>query len=258
MWRIPSSAGATVSYDTYGGGPPLVLVHGSFSDHRTNWEFVRPHLERQFTIYAIARRGRGETDVTEGHSLEDEALDVVAMIQAIDEPVFVLGHSYGAHASLPAAANVPDRVRKLVLYEPPSPRIVGQAALARLEELARAGDWDDLAVTFFRDQLLVPVAELDAVRASELWPPIVTDAKASLGDLRALSRYDFQAARYRELQVPVVLQIGTESPRDLYVTDALAAVLPNVSIQELPGQAHEGMTTAPEMYAEAVSRVLLS
>ena len=58
--------------------------------------------------------------------------------------------------------------------------------------------------------------------------------------------------------MPVVLQIGTESPRDLYVTDALAAVLPDVRIQELPGQAHEGMTTAPEMYAEAVSRVLLS
>jgi hypothetical protein len=41
------------------------------------------------------------------------------------------------------------------------------------------------------------------------------------------------------------------------VTDARAAVLPNVSIQELDGQAHEGMTTAPEMYAEAVSRFLL-
>jgi hypothetical protein len=55
----------------------------------------------------------------------------------------------------------------------------------------------------------------------------------------------------------VVLQIGTESPRHLYVTDALAAVLTDVRIQELAGQAHEGMTTAPELYAEAVSRVLL-
>jgi hypothetical protein len=34
--------------------------------------------------------------------------------------------------------------------------------------------------------------------------------------------------------VPVVLQIGTASPRDLYVTDALAAVLPEVSVEELP------------------------
>jgi pimeloyl-ACP methyl ester carboxylesterase len=62
--------------------------------------------------------------------------------------------------------------------------------------------------------------------------------------------------RFRELRVPVLLQIGTESPRDLYVTDAIAAVLPDVRIEELPGQAHEGMTTAPQMYAEAVSRFL--
>jgi len=233
-------------------------VHGGFSNHHTNWEFVRPLFEKQFTVYAIARRGRGETDATAGHSLADEGRDVVAVIRVIGEPVFLLGHSYGAQAALVAAAEVPHRVRKLVLYEPPWPCVLGQEALARLEELARVEDWDGLAVTFFHDQLSVPVRELDALRATALWPPIVADAEASLGDLRALSRYDFQAERFHELQVPVVLQIGTESPRDLYVTDALAAVLPDVRIQELVGQAHEGMTTAPEMYAEAVSRVLLS
>jgi pimeloyl-ACP methyl ester carboxylesterase len=70
MQRITSPAGATVSYDKYGSGPPLVLVHGAFSNHKSNWEFVKPLFEKQFTVYAIARRGRGETDATEGHSLE--------------------------------------------------------------------------------------------------------------------------------------------------------------------------------------------
>ena len=258
MLRLTSPVGATVSYDQYGSGPPLVLVHGAFSDHKTNWEFVKPLFEKQFTVYAIARRGRGETDATVGHSLEDESMDVVALIQSIGEPVFLLGHSYGAHTALAAAANVPDRVRKLVLYEAAWPRVVDQEALGRLEELAQAGDWEGFAVTFFRDRLSVPVEELDELRATALWPPIIADAEASLGDLRALSRYDFQAERFRGLRVSVLLQIGTESPRDLYVTDALAAVLPHVRIEELPGQAHEGMTTAPEMYAEAVSRFLLS
>jgi hypothetical protein len=54
-----------------------------------------------------------------------------------------------------------------------------------------------------------------------------------------------------------MLQIGTESPRHLYVTDALATVLPDARIEELPGQAHEAMTTAPRMYAESVSRFCL-
>jgi pimeloyl-ACP methyl ester carboxylesterase len=255
--RIPSSSGATVSYDKYGSGPPLVLVHGAFSDHNTNWEFVKLLFEKQFTVYAVARRGRGGTDATEGHSLEDESSDVVAMIQSIGEPVFLLGHSYGAQTALAAAAKVPDRIRKLVLYEPASPHVIGKEALAQLEELAQAGDWEGLAVTFSRDRLSVPIEELNELRAAELWPPIIADAPASLGDLRALSRYEFKAERFRELRVPVMLQIGTESPRDLYVTDALAAVLHDVRIEELPGQAHEGMTTAPEMYARAVSRFLL-
>ena len=258
MHRIPSTAGAIVSYDKYGSGPPLVLVHGAFSDHKTNWEFVKPLFEQQFTVYAIARRGRGETAATAGHSLEDESSDVVAVMQSIGAPVFLLGHSYGAHTALAAAAKVPDRVRKLVLYEPDWPRVVGKEALARLEQLAQTGDWEAFAVTFFRERLSVPVEELDELRATELWPPMIADAPASLGDLRVLSRYDFQAERFRELRVPVMLQIGTESPRDLYVTDALAAVLPDVRLQELPGQAHEAMTTAPEMYARTVSRFLLS
>ena len=74
--------------------------------------------------------------------------------------------------------------------------------------------------------------------------------------MRALSRYDFDPEKFRHLHLPVLLQIGTESRRDLYVTDALAPLLPRARIEALPGQAHEGMTTAPQIYAESVSRFL--
>ena len=73
-----------------------------------------------------------------------------------------------------------------MLYEPAWPRFAEREALSRLEELAQAGDWEGLAVMFFRDRLSVPVDQLDELRSTELWPPIIADAKASLGDLRAL------------------------------------------------------------------------
>lgn len=257
MQRIVSPQGITVSFDKYGKGPALVLVHGAFSDHATNWEFVKPILEKSFTVYAVARRGRGGTDATEGHGLEDEAGDVAAVIRSVGEPVFLLGHSYGAHTALAAAAIVPDLVLKLVLYEPAVPGLLPKHELARLEELASAGNWDGMSVTFFRDLLQIPASEVEELRASELWAPILADAPATLHDLRALSRYDFRPERFATLRVPVMLQVGTESPRDLYATDALAAALPDSREEELPGQAHEGMTTAPAMYAGSVTRFLL-
>lgn len=257
MERIASTAGVTVSFTRSGGGTPLVLVHGGYSDHHTNWMFVREAWARAFLVVAIARRGRGETSRTSGHRMEDEAADVVAVLESLDEPAFMLGHSYGAHCALLAARLAPDRVRKLVLYEPPWPDILTAAALQRLEQLASAGEWDELAVTFFRDTLLVPQAELDALRRTGHWPPILEDAPASLGDLRAIFAYDFRPEHFAEVRCPVLLQVGSESPRRLYVTDALAAVLPDVRLETLAGQAHEGMTTAPEQYAAAVSRFLM-
>jgi pimeloyl-ACP methyl ester carboxylesterase len=258
MQTIIGSTGTTVSYSVEGSGPPLVLVHGSFSDHETNWTFVAPLFRERFTVHAIARRGRGATDATADHSLEEEARDVADVVRAIGAPVFLLGHSYGAHCALVAAAELPERVTKLVLYEPIWPNAVPPDALAALDTLAAAGAWDQFAYAFFANTLRVPAAELDAVRASELWVPTVADARASSGDLRAICAYRFDARRFANLDVPVMLQIGSESPRDLYVTDALAAVLPDVRIETLEGQAHEGMTTAPELYAKATMRFLLA
>ena len=112
---------------------------------------------------------------------------------------------------------------------PPGRSLIKPDALAALETLAAAGAWDQFAFAFFANTLHVPIAELDAVRASELWPPIVADARASLGDLRAMRAIPIRPGSFRGLDIPVMLQVGSESPRDLYVTDALAAVLPNVA-----------------------------
>lgn len=256
MEVIQTRAGNLVSFQKAGDGPPLVLVHGAFSDHHTNWEFVAPEFEKHFTTYAVARRGRGKTSATKDHRLEDESRDVEAVIEHIGEPVYLLGHSYGAQTALGTAALMPDRVRKLVLYEAPWPAIIRQDVLQSLETLADEERWDEFTESFFSRMLFVPDEDLKQLRESELWPPIVADASASLCDIRAVSRYDFDPHRFRDLRIPVLLQIGTESPRDLYVTDALAAVLPNARIGELVGQAHEGMTTAPDQYAAAVLEFL--
>lgn len=257
MERITTSNGITVSYVEYGSGPSLVLVHGGFSDHQTNWQEVAPMLRDRFAVTAVARRGRGETSATTGHGIMDEAADVVAVLREIGEPVFLLGHSYGALCALEAAARYPAGVRELVLYEAPNPDIAPAEDVARLEAFGARADWDGMVQVFLDEVLQVPANDIAALRASPGWEIWTSDAAASLHDLRAVVAYRFDVNRFRGLEMPVLLLIGGESPRELYLTDALAAALPNARIHVLEGQAHEGMTTAPEQFVEAISEALL-
>jgi len=85
-----------------GGGPPLVLVHGTTADH-TRWNPVLPELEKHFTVYAMDRRGRGKSGDNDHYTLEREFEDVVAVVEAAGSDVNLLGHSFGALCAMDAA-----------------------------------------------------------------------------------------------------------------------------------------------------------
>ena len=225
MRTITGSTGTTVSYSVAGSGPPLVLVHGAFSDHETNWAFVAPLMQQQFSVYAMARRGRGATDATVGHTLEDEARDVADVVRSIGVPVYLLGHSYGAHCALLAAAQQPDSVQKLVLYEPAWPHAIKPDALAALETLAAADAWEQFAFAFFANTLHVPTAELDARsrlralasdcgrRASVAWrPSFDTRLRIRPGPLRGSRRTGAAADRIRESSGPLRYRCARRRP----------------------------------------------
>ena len=116
MEQVTSSDGAFIVYRRSGAGPPLLLVHGTTADHRS-WSAVAPLLEPHFTLYAMDRRGRGESGDTADYGLEREVADIIAVIEAIGQPVNVLGHSYGALCCLEAALQT-DAIARLILYEP--------------------------------------------------------------------------------------------------------------------------------------------
>ena len=257
MERITSADGTTISYERYGSGPPLVLVHGGFSDHITNWQECKSLLEETFTVYAVARRGRGESDATTGHSLEDEMNDVVAVLQAVGEPAFLLGHSYGAVCALGAAVRAPKNVAKLVLYEHPAEGFASHELVESLQAFGAQEDWDGM-VEFFMQTLGVPQEEIDEIKTTPFWDVWIKDAPATLNDMRAIQHLRLTPDAYRTLTMPVGLMIGDESPRDNYATDALAAVLPDSRVLTLKGTAHEGMTMVPDQFVDKISEFLLS
>jgi pimeloyl-ACP methyl ester carboxylesterase len=115
--KVVSEDGTPIAVWRTGEGPPLVLIHGAAADHN-RWAPVLPALEERFTVFAVDRRGRGRSGDATEYALEREYEDVVAIVESAGEGVSVLGHSYGGICTLEAAL-LTDRIRKLVLYEPP-------------------------------------------------------------------------------------------------------------------------------------------
>jgi pimeloyl-ACP methyl ester carboxylesterase len=60
------------------------------------------HLEKYFTVYAVDRRGRGESGDGSNYAIEREFDDVAAVVDPIGNGVDLLGHSFGAVCALEA------------------------------------------------------------------------------------------------------------------------------------------------------------
>jgi len=244
------SGDATISYTKAGSGPTLVLVHGGWSDHENFWRAVRPAWEQRFTLVSIARRGRGESSKTTGHSTEDEGRDVVSVIDAVGGDVYLLAHSVGAWCSLVAAMRC-RRVKKLILYEPPGPDFIPAPFVEQMEEAGARKDWNKVVELFMGEQLAA------ALKPTTFWASMVQNAEATMADGRDLIQYWSEPERFRGLNVPVLLLRGSETPDGRCQTSALARVLPDCRVVVLEGQGHAAMLTAPALFVKEVEAFLL-
>lgn len=256
---VTSTDGTPIAYERTGNGPSLVLVHGSAGD-RTRWELfdVRPAFAEHHTVYAVDRRGRGESGDTDEYAVEREFEDVAAVVDSIDDPVNLLGHSHGAFCSLEAARRT-DNLRSLVLYEPPipweiaGPHLYNEKAVVEMETLLDDGENERALVVFLRDIVELPSEQLDALRSAPNWPARVDAAHTLPREERAPVDYEFDPARLGEMTTPTLLLTGSESPQwAREATDALDDALPNSRVVVMDGQGHLAMNTAPERFIEVV------
>ncbi len=256
---ITSPDGTALAYERRGSGVPLLLVHGGFVD-RGIWQQVAPILAQHFTVYAMDRRGHGESGpYLPGHTLEAEYADAAAMIDRIGEPLYLLGYSAGGPVALGAALLHPDRVRKQVLYEPArlGAGLLPEETRRRLQAGLAAQDWDwlvKIALMEVVGGLRDPRIQVrEDFRRSLLWQNALHNAAAIPAELESLAaaRYDLEAIR--GLDVPTLLLVGSQSPpRNRQAAEALLAALPQARLESLPGQSHGAMFTAPELFAERV------
>lgn len=257
LFHLTSKDGTTLGGEKSGQGPPLLLVHGATAD-RHRWETFTSLLDKRFTIYALDRRGRGESSDAPEYHLLREAEDVAAAVETIGGPVFVLGHSFGALCCL-EAARLTGGFDRLVLYEPPmrDHPPVPEDIPARLQALTDQGKPEQALELFFREVVRMPEKEFVSYRQLPMWKRRVAMAHTLARELAAVQAYEFDPQRFAQIQMPVALLLGGDSPQTVQeATHRVSDALPTSRIIILPGQQHVAMDTSPELFASEVQAFL--
>ena len=132
--EVAVSGGQLAYHRTGGDGPPLVLSHG-LTDNGLCWTRLAEALAPDFDIIMLDARGHGASSRVGLGDAVDPVRDLAEAVEALGlTRVLVMGHSVGARASAGFAATFPDRVRALVLEDPPLvPPMTPEARARRLQ-----------------------------------------------------------------------------------------------------------------------------
>jgi len=166
-------------------GPPALLLHGVFRRWQ-DFTPLFPHLVPRWQVHAMDFRGHGGSGWGGGYRVPDYVEDAVTLLRSMPgEPVVLYGHSLGAMVACGAAAAAPDRVRAVLLEDPP------------FETLGRGIQSTSFYQQFLgmRGALQRSGADVDAL-TRELAEVRITTASGStrLGDLRDVTQLRFTAS----------------------------------------------------------------
>ena len=230
------------------------MVHGAPAGSY-GWAGLIPFLEPSLTACPIDRRGHGESGDAPTYAHAREFEDVAAVVADIGGPVDLFGHSFGGPVALEGALLARD-VRRVILYEPWlcefSPQPAGM--LDRFESMAKAGDDEGIMVSFLRDFAQYSEEQVQTLRAQPSWAARV-EAAGLYGrrEARAESEYLLDRERVSNLDRPVLLLLGSESPSDVRAAvEATDDALPDSKIVVLEGQGHFAHLMDPELLARRI------
>lgn len=246
------------------GKQPLLLLHSSQSNSG-QWRSLITQLEAQFDILAVDLLGYGKAPAAE--DIEPEAFrftdELPRVLEAIvaaqwQQPITVVGHSYGGALALKIALEKPVSVRELVVFEPVAFHILEANEPARIEIekiAAQMYQHDAEAGTrAFVDYWNQP-GYFDAL-PERIRAGMVLQAGKVTKDFAALMGEPHKLSDYRHVDMPVLVLQGKHTQESARcVAHHLLQVMPNAQA-EILNCGHMGpVTHAPLVNPEIVAFV---
>ncbi len=115
---LPHGAGQ-VDVIVGGEGPPVMLVHSSGMGAR-QWSRTYRAWSDRHALWAPNLLGYGDSGPwpDSPHAIDEDVALLGTVLDAIGQPVHLVGHSYGGACALRLALREPARVRSLAVFEP--------------------------------------------------------------------------------------------------------------------------------------------
>ncbi|NOT50967.1 MAG: alpha/beta hydrolase [Chitinophagaceae bacterium] len=109
--------GASIYYEIYGEGRPLILLHGAFYTIDMNWSELIPGLSKTRKVIAIEMQGHGHSPFSDRElSITTFASDVEKVMDHLKiDSADVAGFSMGGSVAYQFAVQSPGRLRNLVI-----------------------------------------------------------------------------------------------------------------------------------------------
>jgi pimeloyl-ACP methyl ester carboxylesterase len=252
--RHSASSGDLVGLTRPGVGRPIVLLHGVMADAYA-WRRVVDALAPTRPAVVPNRRGRKPSAaMPDNYSIETEVEDLVGWLALQEQPVDLVGHSYGGLIAAEAVRRGAP-VHSLVLYEPVARPFAGEA-LPKLQGALRQGDLDAAVEIINVDLSGYSRAHVDSLRSDPVWSKLRALSAPAGAELTAIEEFEFAPAAYSSLGVPTVLIAGELSRhRPPYgpCVDRFLRALRLEDVIVLEGHDHLAHVTGPLDLARAIN-----
>ena len=255
--------GQTVRFDDAGEGPPVVFVHGSFSTAAA-WKGVGERLLDRFRIVAPDLWGYGGSDdhATDSKPSIDHQIRLVeCVVDRVEEPVHLVGHSYGGTVAAATALAGASKLARLTLIEPLPVEVLRQAgeneAYAQVRNM-----YSDYIGAYERGDRFACQHVIDfwgGAGSFESFPERLKEYCAetttlNLKDWSAAWGFDSPLDKYRALHVPTLIICGMLTNWvATKIGEVLTSVIPDSRLVNVDGASHFVIATHPNEIAELIT-----